>query len=180
MSAPAPRPATATPLARLRGRLWSSLTTWPDAAGWGYSLGVGAATLAAMGALGLSTGLYVPHPAHLAGLAGRLLTVLIAPAFCEEAVFRGLLVPGRTETPRPAMPLTLAVFIFVVWHMLEAETFLVRAGPVFERPDFLACAAILGVGCGLIRWRTNSLWPAVVLHWLMVTLWQTWFGGFIL
>ena len=180
MTAPAPNLPSPGPLARLRGRLLSSLRTWPDASGWRYSLGVGAATLSAMGALGLSTGLYALHPAHLAGLAPRLLTVLIAPAFCEEAVFRGLLVPDRSETSSPAMPLTIAVFIFVVWHMLEAETFLVRAGPVFERPDFLACAAILGAGCGLIRWRTNSLWPAVALHWLMVTLWQTWFGGFIL
>ena len=172
--------AAASSLGRLRRRLWSSLTTWPDAAGWRYSAGVGAAALAAIGALGLATGLYAPHPANLAGMPLRLLTVLLAPAIGEELVFRGLLVPGRAETARPGVALTLAVFIFVMWHIVEAETFLSRAAPMFERPDFLVCAAILGGGAGLVRWHTGSLWPAVALHWLMVTLWQTWLGGFIL
>lgn len=173
-------PAPAGSAGRLGRRLWSSLTTWPDGPGWLYAAGVGAATLAAIGALGLVTGLYALHPANLAGLPLRLLTVLIAPAIGEELVFRGLLVPGRSETPRPGIALAIAVFIFVTWHIVEAETVLTRAAPMFERPDFLACAAILGAGCGLMRWRTGSLWPAVALHWLMVTLWQTWFGGFIL
>ncbi len=51
------------------------------------------------------------------------------------------------------------------------------AAPIFLRADFLACAAILGAGCAIIRWRTASLWPAVILHWLMVVVWQTWLGG---
>jgi predicted Abi (CAAX) family protease len=55
--------------------------------------------------------------------------------------------------------------------------FLPRAAPIFLRPDFLACAAILGAGCALIRWRTASIWPAVALHWLVVVIWQTWLGG---
>jgi predicted Abi (CAAX) family protease len=28
-----------------------------------------------------------------------------------------------------------------------------------------------------LRWRTGSLWPAVLLHWLEVAGWQIWFGG---
>ena len=39
------------------------------------------------------------------------------------------------------------------------------------------CAATLGLGCALIRWRTGSLWPAVALHWLVVVTWQTLLGG---
>jgi predicted Abi (CAAX) family protease len=69
--------------------------------------------------------------------------------------------------------------VFTAWHVAEVKTFLPAAEPMFIRPDFLACAAILGLGCGVIRWRTGSLWPGVGLHWLMVTLWQTWLGGFM-
>jgi predicted Abi (CAAX) family protease len=105
---------------------------------------------------------------------------LIAPAIGEEVVFRGLLVPGRAETSRPAAGLMLATFVFVIWHLVETATFLPSAAPIFDRPDFLVCAAVLGAGCGWMRWRTDSLWPAVALHWLMVTIWQTWLGGFTL
>jgi predicted Abi (CAAX) family protease len=31
-----------------------------------------------------------------------------------------------------------------------------------------------------MRQRTSSIWPGVGLHWLMVNLWQTWLGGFVL
>jgi predicted Abi (CAAX) family protease len=48
---------------------------------------------------------------------------------------------------------------------------------MFLRPDFLACTAILGLGCALMRWRTGSLWPAVILHGGFVVVWQTWLGG---
>jgi len=167
-------------LTRLYRRLASSLVTWPDTAGWRFSAGVGAATLAAVGAVGFSSGLYALHPVNLNGLPIRLLTVLIAPAFGEEAVFRGLLIPSRAETAQPTLQIVLATAVFVAWHLVEAKLILPAAAPLFERPDFLACAGLVGLGCAVIRWRTGSLWPAVALHWLMVTIWQTWLGGLTL
>jgi uncharacterized protein len=164
----------AAALARLR----RSATTWPDHAGWLFAAGMGSATLAAMALAGFAGGLYALHPANTAGMPGRLVAVLIAPAIGEEVVFRGLLVPDRTETRRPWFALAVATAIFTLWHVVEAKTFLTAAARMFLRPDFLACAAILGLGSGLIRWRTGSLWPCVALHWLMVTVWQTWLGGF--
>jgi predicted Abi (CAAX) family protease len=163
---------------RLALRLWRALTTWPDAAGWRFSLAAGAASLAAMAAVGFSTGLYALHPAQTAGLPLRLFTVLIAPAIGEEAPFRGLLIPSRSENPRPWVTLLIVTAVFTAWHVVEVMTFLPAARAMFLRPSFLACAAILGLGCGLARWRTGSLWPAVALHWLAVTIWQTWLGGF--
>jgi predicted Abi (CAAX) family protease len=162
-------------LARLR----RSVVTWPDAQGWAFAGGVGALTLAAMGLLGFSTGLYSLAPARTEGLPLRLLTVLIAPAMGEEAVFRGLLIPDWSETRSPWAILAGATAIFTAWHVAEVKIFMPSAAPIFLRPDFLACAAILGLGCGVIRWRTWSLWPGVGLHWLMVTVWQTWLGGFM-
>ena len=168
-----------TPAAMAR-RLWAGITTLPDAGGWTYTAGVGALTLGAMGAIGFSTGFYALHPANTAGMPLRLLTVLLAPGFGEEAPFRGLLIPSRRETPRPWLALAVVTPVFIAWHVFEAMTFLPAARAQFLRPDFLACAGALGVGCGLVRWRTGSLWPAVLLHWLAVTIWQTWLGGFTL
>lgn len=161
-------------------RLVRSLTTWPDRRGWVIAATTGAATLAMMAVVGFSGGLYALHPANTAGLAGRLVSTLVIPALGEETVFRGLLVPDREESARPAVALVAATAVFTLWHVIEATTFLTSAAPMFLRPDFLACAAILGLGCGIMRWRTRSLWPGVATHWLMVNLWQIWLGGFTL
>ncbi|HEY5107605.1 MAG TPA: CPBP family glutamic-type intramembrane protease [Caulobacteraceae bacterium] len=165
---------------RLTARMARAVTTWPDARGWAFTAAVGAASLAAMAAIGFSSGLYAVHPARTQGLPLRLLTVLIAPAIGEEALFRGLLIPDRTETLRPWSALAAVTGVFTLWHVVEAKTFLRVAEPMFLRPSFLACAASLGLGCGLIRWRTASLWPVVAVHWLAVILWQTWLGGLVL
>jgi predicted Abi (CAAX) family protease len=161
-------------------RLVASLTTWPDAAGWAFSAAVGAATLAAVGAVGFSSGLYALGPANLDGMPVRLLTVLIAPAFGEEAVFRGLLVPSRGEMDKPTPLIVLVTLVFIAWHLVEAKLILPAAASLFQRPDFLVCAGLVGLGCAVVRWRTGSLWPAIALHWVMVTIWQTWLGGFTL
>ncbi|HZZ35068.1 MAG TPA: CPBP family glutamic-type intramembrane protease [Caulobacteraceae bacterium] len=165
----------------LARRLGRSLTTWPDRDGWRYAAGVGALTLAAMAAVGFASGYYRLTPTRTEGLAKRLLSVWLVPALGEEAPFRGLMIPGRDEAARPPWR-ALALFtpIYTAWHVLEARTFLPAARSHFLRWDFLACTSILGVGCGLVRWRTRSLWPAVALHGVAVTIWQTWLGGFVL
>jgi predicted Abi (CAAX) family protease len=160
-----------TPLRRLR----RALTTLPDARGWALCGLVAAITGAAMAALGFSTGLYAMTPT-VPGLPLRLLTVLFVPALGEEIPFRGLLVPGREEAGKPWPAIALSTALYVAWHPLEALTFLPQA-MMFLRPDFLACTAILGLGCVLMRWRTGSLWPAVILHGGFVVVWQTWLGG---
>jgi predicted Abi (CAAX) family protease len=66
--------------------------------------------------------------------------------------------------------------VFAAWRPVET-LYLRHAAPIFLRGDFLICAAILGAGCAVIRWRTASLWPCVALHWLVVVVWQTWLGG---
>lgn len=162
---------------RAAARLWRSLVTWPEARGWAWAAGVAIITLTTMQAVGFLGGLYRLTSPNLAGLPLRLITALIAPAFGEEAVFRGLLIPDRGETPRPWLSMASVTLVFTLWHVVEASTFLPKAAPLFLRPDFLACSAILGFGCALVRWRTGSLWPAVALHWLVVAIWQTWLGG---
>ncbi len=165
-----------TALAAAALRFWRALASLPDAGGWRFSLGAGGLVLAAMAAVGFSGGLYRIAPASLVGLPLRLVSVFFVPALSEEAVFRGFLVPDRSETARPFAAIAVVTAIFTGWHVVET-LFLRHAAPIFLRVDFLACAAILGAGCAVIRWRTASLWPAVALHWLVVVVWQTWLGG---
>lgn len=161
----------------LSRRVRTSLTTWPTAQGWGLGAVVGAAALAIELAIGLAGGVLRPAPADWSVLPGALLLAVFAPALGEELVFRGLLVPGREETGRPWPAILTATAAFVLWHVVEALTFMRAAAPVFLRPDFLATTAVLGLACGFLRWRTGSLWPVVLLHWLEVAGWQIWFGG---
>jgi predicted Abi (CAAX) family protease len=159
----------------LSARLRRALITWPDAAGWRFAALAGAATLAPVALVGWAGGLFHASSDY-AGLPLRLVSVIFVPALGEEAVFRGLLAPDRTETSRPALAIVLATAAFTAWHGVET-LFLRHAAPIFLRPDFLASVAILGVGAAIIRWRTGSLWPVVILHWAEVVVWQTWLGG---
>ncbi len=102
--------------------------------------------------------------------------MLFVPALGEEIPFRGLLIPSRDETRNPWLAIAISTALYVAWHPLETLTFLPHA-TMFLRPDFLACTAILGLGCAVMRWRTGSLWPAVLLHGGFVVVWQTWLGG---
>jgi len=153
------------------------LQTWPAPGEWLWASMVGVVVLALMGGAGLAGGLLRLSQARFAGWPWEPMSLLVAPALGEEVAFRGLWVPDRTETMRPARAIALVTVIFTLWHVVEAMTFLPRAGAVFLRLDFLACAAILGLGCGLMRWRTASIWPAVALHWIAVVGWLTWLGG---
>lgn len=159
-----------------RHRLLTSLTTLPSARGWLFCAGVSAVTLAIMAAIGFTTGLYHLTPTQ-PGLALRMLTVILIPALGEEIPFRGLLVPGPDESRKPWLPIIVSTALYTGWHVVEALTFLPGAASVFLRPDFLACCAVLGLGCAVMRLKTGSLWPAVFLHWLLVVVWQTWLGG---
>lgn len=157
-------------------RLAASLRAVPSARDWGFCLAVSLVTLATMAAIGFSTGLYRLTPTQ-PGLPLRLLTVLFVPALGEEIPFRGLLTPGPGEGRRPWLAIAFATGLYVLWHVVEALTFLPGAAAVFLRPDFLACCAVLGLGCAVTKRRTGSVWPAVVLHWALVVVWQTWLGG---
>ncbi|PVM91045.1 CPBP family intramembrane metalloprotease [Caulobacter endophyticus] len=165
----------ARPSGGLKRRLATVLKTLPDAAGWRWCALVALACGALMSAIGFWTGLYrLTDTAP--GLPLRLLTVWLIPALGEEIPFRGVLLPGRDETRRPVLWIAVSTGLYVAWHPFETLTFLPHA-TTFLRWDFLVCTAILGLACALMRLRTGSLWPAVLLHGGFVVAWQTWLGG---
>lgn len=161
---------------RYQARLLTSLRTVPSPRGWLFCLAVSVVTLALMMLIGFVTGLYRLQPTE-PGLALRMLVVFFVPALGEELPFRGLLTPGPNESNRPRLEIATSTVLYTFWHVFEAVTFLKTAAGVFLRPDFLLCCAALGLGCAITRRQTGSIWPAVLLHWALVVVWQTWLGG---
>ena len=158
-------------------RLVSSLRIWPTARGWALAAAVGAVALGAELGIGLAGGFLRPTPGDWSVLPLTLALAVVVPALGEEAVFRGLLTPERDEGVGLWRAILSSTAVFVLWHVVEALTFMPAAAPVFLRGDFLATTAVLGLACGGLRWRTGSLRPAVLLHWLEVAGWRIWFGG---
>ncbi len=110
-------------------------------------------------------------PAEL-GL-GALLLPFIIPAFLEELVFRGALLPRASEIPiAPWGPAVFALILFVAWHPLNAWLFLPAAQPLFTDPAFLFMAALLGALATLLYMRSQSLWTPVIFHGAIVAGWK--------
>jgi predicted Abi (CAAX) family protease len=154
-----------------------ALRTRPKRRDWTELLLASAAFTAIAGPVGLATGLFTPGPADADSLLGTAAVALVAPALGEELTFRAALIPDRAEAPRAAIAIALSTAIFVGWHLVEGFTFLPAARGLFTRPDFLACAGLLGLACALLRRRSGTIWTAVLLHWAAVVVWKTWLGG---
>lgn len=99
---------------------------------------------------------------------------LLMPAFGEELVFRGLLLPQPIEGFGPAATLAwiaLSTGLFVLYHPLAARLWYPQGRTLFADPRFLVQCTLLGLACGLAYVLSGSLWGAVLLHWLAVLLW---------
>ncbi|OOZ42627.1 CPBP family glutamic-type intramembrane protease [Solemya elarraichensis gill symbiont] len=107
-------------------------------------------------------------------------TLFIFPAFLEELLFRGVLIPrniidsGRAKTFRAIGFSTLA---FVVWHPVNALLLNGSAIPLFLDPWFLVIVTALGITCGYSYAVSKSIWVSVIIHWVTVTVWGLLLGG---
>ena len=107
-------------------------------------------------------------------LAALAATLFFAPAFGEELLFRGLIIPLEGAA---SSSLAVSVLLFVLWHPLQALTFGPPWAEAFLDPWFLAAVAILGTALARIYVATASLWPCILVHWLVVLGWKALFGG---
>ncbi len=110
---------------------------------------------------------------RLGGLP-RAARLLVWPAFGEELLFRGLLLPSALDGVKPLAMLpwmALSVGLFVAW---QGRTALCSGGQRRPDPRLLLQATLLGAACSLIYAVSGSLWWAVLLHWLAVLCrWET-------
>ncbi len=99
----------------------------------------------------------------------RAARLFALPAFGEELLFRGLLLPSALDGVKPLAMLpwmALSVGLFVAWQGRKGLG--TGRGRRQGRPDpgLLLQATLLGAACSLIYAVSGSLWWAVLLHWL--------------
>ena len=108
-----------------------------------------------VGALTLSSGVFIPVPASL---ASTFLTVLVA-TFGEEIVFRGLVWRAlATNGPVRAMILTSLLSGLLILGRTATE------GPWPEARVLTLLTVCSGFTYGALRWRTTSIWPVIFVH----------------
>jgi sodium transport system permease protein len=84
-------------------------------------------------------------------LGAVLLAIAIAPAVCEEVLFRGALLRGLAARISPAAALVAASAMFSIYHFK----------PVQMLPTFT-----LGLVLGVLSLRAGSILPSVIAHFL--------------
>jgi predicted Abi (CAAX) family protease len=164
-------------------RFWSGLTIFPKSMGWLSALGL----LLVYGIIALGFGwktgfLRLDNQFKVSWLHEILFVfqLFFLPALFEELLFRMLLIPHPIET---------AVFIdivkwslislgaFIVYHPLNALTFYPAGKPTFWDWRFLTLTGLLGAVCSIAYYTTGSIWPSVLIHWIVVVGWVKVFGG---
>lgn len=106
------------------------------------------------------------------------LIALVIPTLGEELLFRVAMLPlpdGKRSFPR--LPAIVSIALFVLWHPLQGWFAGSERWTIFTDPGFLFAVLCLGVACTRAYWKSGSIWPCVVLHWLVVVCWKIFAGG---
>ncbi|NEP89056.1 MAG: CPBP family intramembrane metalloprotease [Okeania sp. SIO2C2] len=109
-----------------------------------------------------------------------LVMAFFTPALIEELIFRVFLLPHPTERVSTIMWWLwagLSLFLFIIYHPINALTFHPQGNPTFMKPIFLTLTGILGLVCTVAYQLTGCLWVVVIIHWAVVVIWQYWLGG---
>ena len=110
-----------------------------------------------------------------------IVTSFVAPALLEEAFFRVLLLPypyrASDISAEQYFWSIISLFLFVVYHPLNAITAFPQGKKTFFDRRFLILATALGITCTITYWQTGSIWLPILIHWLTVVIWLLCFGG---
>jgi membrane protease YdiL (CAAX protease family) len=88
--------------------------------------------------------------APLSTYATLFAAVFIAP-FCEEVFFRGFVFPGLRQGMSLVWAIIISSLLFGVAH---------------ADPGSFAVLFVIGLALAFLRWRTQSIWPCMMLHML--------------
>jgi CAAX protease family protein len=86
--------------------------------------------------------------APLSTYATLFVAVIIAP-FCEEVFFRGFVFPGLRRGMPVGWAILLSSLLFGVSH---------------ADPGSFPVLFVIGLALAILRWRSRSLWPTILLH----------------
>ncbi|MEM6337307.1 MAG: CPBP family intramembrane glutamic endopeptidase [Bacteroidota bacterium] len=84
-------------------------------------------------------------------LALALFALAVTPGLCEELMFRGYLQRQVERVGGPVWAMVSVGIFFGLYHLR-----LTQAIPL----------SLIGVYLGFVLWRTGSLWPAIIVHFL--------------
>lgn len=163
-------------------RLSNAILTTPSVQAWSWvALYLGIYTLVAV-PVGLKGGFIKvePSPSWVI-ITGVIFGAFLRPALTEEVFFRVLLLPYPSETTSYTglwLWGSFSLALFILYHPLNALTFFPAGRQTFFNPIFLLLAAFLGVICTLAYWQSGSLWPPIVIHWIVVVIWLLYLGGY--
>lgn len=170
------RAGSLMPIAAIK-QTWRALLIWPDSGRWKAAFGVALPTAAIIALCGYLGGWLRFDP--VMDLQSALVAVMILffiPALVEELVFRGVLL-SWFATFSQRWGNWLSAILFTLWHPFQALTFGLPWSAIFLQPSFLFATFLLGIVLIHIRIVSQSLWPVIVIHWILVLLWKLFFGG---
>lgn len=158
-------------------RLQLSLGQWPTFQDWAIALLLLLGFCVIYLPLGFRSGFLQRQPLG-SGWATLLtgLQALLYPGIGEEVLFRALPLPHPSETVAPMLRWIWVGGVLLVFIVMHPLNILERSG-TFRRPVFLLGASLLGLICTLSYLQSGSLWGAIALHTLIVTIWLTQLGG---
>tara|TARA_R110001606_G_scaffold212905_1_gene360709 strand:+ start:4147 stop:4653 length:507 start_codon:yes stop_codon:yes gene_type:complete len=156
---------------------WRALQTWPDAGRWMAAMGIALPTAAIIALAGFLGGwLRLDPVGTIPSALVAAIMLFFVPALAEELVFRGILL-SWFATFSQRWGNWLSAILFMLWHPFQALTFGPPWSAIFLQPSFLFATFILGIILTHIRIVTQSLWPVVAIHWILVLVWKLFFGG---
>jgi predicted Abi (CAAX) family protease len=159
-----------------------AFTTSPTTEAWLWSAGILLLFVVIVLPIGLRTGFLRVEP--MTGRRWRFvvlaLVLAIRPSLLEELIFRVLFIPHPTQGYPLRSTLLWAVVglvIFILWHPINGLFIRRIARPIFTDPLFLTFAGLLGIACTAAYLISGSIWPPMVIHWVVVTPWILFLGG---
>ena len=151
----------------------------PSAADWILTAKAFAAYCALAVPFGVISGLFAfqlaQDPAEIAKLA---VIIFFLPALFEEVLFRGPVAWMSYIGSRKLLYVAaLSLGLFILWHPLNGMFLMTQARGLFTDLRFLTLAALLGLVATHLAIKTQSIWPPVIFHWLVVVGWKVFLGG---
>jgi predicted Abi (CAAX) family protease len=164
-------------------RITQAFSILPSRKTWIFSLGLLVLFAVLIVPVGFNSKFLTFEPVHLSWLTViRFIGLtLIAPAIVEETFYRVILLPHKSERTTFRSKCiwgSISLITYIIGHPLNAVTFYPSGFPTFMHPVFLLATALLGLICMIVYWNSGSLWPPVIIHWLVVVVWLLLLGGY--